>query len=130
MWDVGGKQPRGRGLGDGRRGQPMLREKGTRTERHLAAGARRMLGARVAAPDMHPAPLARCSYRSAPFCEDVSGETSTYRTTPSVWLSVILNALDVSRGAITHRQAPSERGGVQVGCVVAPRPRSQKGKGR
>eukprot|EP00959_Pyramimonas_sp_CCMP1952_P211969 4435792-Pyramimonas_sp.AAC.1 len=76
MRDVGGERPRGRGLGDGQRGQPMLREKGTRTERHVAAGTRYTLGARAAAPDMHPGPLARCSYISAPFCEDVSGETS------------------------------------------------------
>eukprot|EP00959_Pyramimonas_sp_CCMP1952_P469393 9494858-Pyramimonas_sp.AAC.1 len=36
----------------------MLREQGTRTERHLAARARYTLGARAAAPGMHPAPLA------------------------------------------------------------------------
>eukprot|EP00959_Pyramimonas_sp_CCMP1952_P297172 6217014-Pyramimonas_sp.AAC.1 len=65
MWDVSGKRPKGRGLGDGQRGQPMLREKGTRTKRHLAAGARYTLGTRVAAPDMRPAPLARCYSTSA-----------------------------------------------------------------
>eukprot|EP00959_Pyramimonas_sp_CCMP1952_P369991 7749032-Pyramimonas_sp.AAC.1 len=53
---------------------------------------------------MHPAPLARCSSINAPFCEDASGETSTYRTAPSAsWLSVNLNVLDVSRGANAHR---------------------------
>eukprot|EP00959_Pyramimonas_sp_CCMP1952_P062436 1305554-Pyramimonas_sp.AAC.1 len=130
MRAVGGNRPRGRGLGDGQRGQPLLREEGTRAKRHIPGGARHTLGARVAAPDMHPAPLARRSSTSGPFCEDVSGENSTCRTTPSPWLVVVLNALDVSRGASTRRPAPDEKGGAQVGCVVAPRPQSQEGKGR
>eukprot|EP00959_Pyramimonas_sp_CCMP1952_P207635 4343217-Pyramimonas_sp.AAC.1 len=130
MWDADGKRPRGRGRCDGQRGRPMLREKGARTERHLEAGARCTLGARAAAPDAHPAPLARCSSKSAPFREGVSCETSTYITTPSAWPSVVLNALDVSRGANARRPAPSARGGAQVGCVVAPRPQSQEGQGR
>eukprot|EP00959_Pyramimonas_sp_CCMP1952_P310613 6500413-Pyramimonas_sp.AAC.1 len=66
----------------------------------------------------------------APFCEDVSGEISACRTTPGVWLSAILSALDVSRGASARRPAPRERGGAQVKRVVAPRPQSLGGKGR
>jgi hypothetical protein len=53
-WEVGGERPWGRGLGDGQHGQPMLRQKGTRTELHLAAGARYTSGARVAPPTCTP----------------------------------------------------------------------------